>query len=152
MCTTPTLPDQKTLKVFCDQPACWRPSKTSCETFCSIGGLNLHAERAKHINAPACARLPVLFVLGHGRGDFAVNQPVAAVDVVVVAAGTRPLRDESADMLDGRKAARRASFDVGRHLDSRRGGIARRRGIHCWTKGSSEGQSLGGSRAQEVPM
>ena len=96
---------QEALEVLRDQPACRRPSKSGCEAFAAIGTLDFDTKGAQNVDAPAGTGFPVFLILGHGRGDLAVYQPMATVHIVVVAARAGALGDEGADMLDGGKAA-----------------------------------------------
>jgi hypothetical protein len=90
--------------VLSNQPACWRSTKASSEALLAIGRLDLNAERTKDIDAKVGSRLAVLFVTRHGGSNLGVNQPMAALDIVVVTARTNALNDEGLDGLDGGKA------------------------------------------------
>lgn len=101
--------------MLCYQPASWRTSESCSETFGAIRSLQLNTEGAQDIDTPTRSGFPVLFILGHGRRDFAVYQPVAAVDIVVVPARPRTLGDEGTDMFDGGESAGRATLGGRRH-------------------------------------
>jgi hypothetical protein len=100
-----------------DLPACWWATETSRETLCAICSLKLNAERPENIDAPARPRLPVLLVLRHGSRDLAVNQPVAAVHIVVVTARSGALGKEGAHMLDRWERPHGAALGRGRHCE-----------------------------------
>jgi len=53
----------------------------------------------------------VAILAGHGRGNLGVDEPMAAVDIVVVTARANTIDEEGADALDGGKVANRG----GRH-------------------------------------
>lgn len=115
-----TLANQEALKVLSDQPACWRSSEASSKALGAISGLELDTKGPQDIDTPASSRLAVIFILAHGRGNLAVNEPVPASNVVVVAAAAGTLCNKCPDMLDGGKGAGRARFCGGNHSAIRR--------------------------------
>lgn len=76
-----TRANEETLKVLMHQPASRGATKAGRETLCTIGRLNLNAERAEHIDAPRGPRLAVLLPLCHWRRKGAVNQPMTTLDL-----------------------------------------------------------------------
>ena len=96
------------------QPAGWRSTKASRKAFGSVCCLNLDTERAQNIDAEVCSRLAVLRVVGHWCGDLRVNQPVTALDIVVIAASSYALDEECLDLFDAWERADIAA--AGRHI------------------------------------
>lgn len=110
-----TLTDQKPLEVLGDQPARWRSSEASGEALGAIGRLDFDAEGAQHVDSPAGSGFPILLVLGHGSGNLAIDQPVAALDIVVVTTRANTVDDKGADGLDGGEGASGGGSVCGSH-------------------------------------
>lgn len=100
-----TSANQEALKVLGDKPARRRPTKASGEALGAVRSLDLDAKGAQHVDAPGSARLAVFLVARHGGGDFGVDEPMAALDIVVVAARANALDQEGLDLLDGGELA-----------------------------------------------
>jgi hypothetical protein len=113
--------------VLSDKPACWRSAETSSKALGAVTGLELYAERAQNIDTPAGSRLAVLFILAHGSGYFAVDEPVSTSDIVIVSAAARALCDKGPHMFDGRKGARCAGLCGRRHYQVREGSVTGRK-------------------------
>ena len=111
---THTSTDEETLEVLLSQPTGWWATETSCETLGSICRLDLNAEGTQNIDAEVCSRLAVLRVVGHWCGDLGVNQPVTALDIVVIAASSYALDEECLDLFDAWERADIAA--AGRHI------------------------------------
>jgi hypothetical protein len=95
-----TSTDQKSPKMLSSQPAGWWASKSGREAFGAIRCFDLDAEGAQDVDAEVCAGFLVLRVVGHGGCDFGVDEPVAALDVVIVTAGAYTLDQEGLDFFD----------------------------------------------------
>ena len=111
------------------KPTSWRATEPSSKPLGTIRSLNLHAERTQDVDSPTRPGFPVLFILGHRCGDFAIYQPVAAMNVVVVPTRSRALSDEGANMFDSGKPAHGAALGGGRHGER---GWEVCRASHCW--------------------
>ena len=96
------------------QPTCWRTTEASRKAFGTVRCLDLDAERSQNIDAEVCSRLAVLRVVGHWCGDLRVNQPVTALDIVVIAASSYALDEECLDLFDAWERADIAA--AGRHI------------------------------------
>lgn len=90
-----------------NEPACWWTTETGSEALLAICRLNLDAEGAKDIDAEQSSRLAVLVVSRHRSRNLRVDQPMAALDIVIVTARTDALDDEGLDGLDCGKAVYR---------------------------------------------
>jgi len=64
------------------QPASRRTAEAGRKALGAIGGLNLHAERPQHVDAPGSTRAAVLWPPRHGRRDVAVDEPVTSLDLM----------------------------------------------------------------------
>ncbi len=91
-------PSEETRQVLFDDVGRRLAARGHSKAHASGTVLDLHHQRAQHVDAEAAAALPVLGVLGHGRGDVVVD-PVAVGLVVVV--GAAALEREGAHLLDG---------------------------------------------------
>lgn len=94
-----------------NQPACWWSTEPSSETLLAIGRLNLDTERSKNIDAKASSRLAVLLVARHGSSNLGINQPMAALDIVIITTRANALDDEGLDGLDSGEAVNRSHDD-----------------------------------------
>jgi hypothetical protein len=70
-----------------NQPACRRSAKSRSEPRGAIGSHHFDAEGAEHVDTPVDSGLAILLILGHGIGNRIVNDPVAALLIVVVSSG-----------------------------------------------------------------
>lgn len=95
-----TSADQESVEVLSNEPACWWTTKTGSEALLAICRLNLDAEGTKNIDAKRCSRLAILVVTRHRSRNLGVDQPMAALDIMIVTASTNTLDDEGLDGLD----------------------------------------------------
>jgi len=102
--------------MFLHKPTSRWPTKPSRETFGSICSFEFNAKGSQDIDSPSCSRTSVLLILRHGSGDFRINEPMAAFDIVIITTRTHSLDYERLDILDGRELShrlrRRRSHDV----------------------------------------
>jgi hypothetical protein len=86
--------------VLGSQPTSWWATEASREAFRTVCCLNLDTERTQDVDAKISSRLAVLRVVGHWCGNLGVNQPVTALDIVVIAARSYALDQECLDLFD----------------------------------------------------
>ena len=104
------------------EPTSRRTAKASRKALRTIGGLDLNTERSQHVDTPGSTRAAVLRPLGHGSRNVAVDEPVAALNlltlltprrpyssalmdsyIVIIPTGADTVNDKGADLLDAGK-------------------------------------------------
>ena len=114
--------DQEAAEMLLDQPAGRRAAEAGGEADAALVVLDLDQDRAQHVDAPAQPRRLVGRIARHRVGDQRVDDPVAALLAVIVAAVPGAFDQMGADVGDARcghdgvrRVAGTASASAGRH-------------------------------------